>query len=306
MSEHLPQIVVATPDGLVTLAPEPGTDLESRNVTAVATDGEALWAVVDGQAIHRRATGGAWEEVGAIDRWRATCLLPLGNDALVGTSEAHMMRSAEGRIEMVEGFEAAEDRASWFTPWGGPPAVRSFARDPSGHIFVNVHVGGILRSDDGGRSWFQTIDIRDDVHDVHTATTGGREWTLAAAGAGGLVASSDGGRSWENHDSGLHATYCRAVRSCDGFVLLTASRGPGGGRAAIYRRPLASGDPFEKVHDGLPEWFSGNLDTGLLDTSGPHVALATESGDVFTSDNAGDEWRRIATGLGPINGLVFA
>jgi hypothetical protein len=36
-------------------------------------------------------------------------------------------------------------------------------------LYANVHVGGILRTADGGETWTPTIDIDADVHHVTTA-----------------------------------------------------------------------------------------------------------------------------------------
>ena len=38
--------------------------------------------------------------------------------------------------------------------------MRTIAAGAEGELYVNVHVGGILRSDDDGASWRPTIDIR--------------------------------------------------------------------------------------------------------------------------------------------------
>ena len=83
----------------------------------------------------------------------AECLLPTQAGVLVGTSEAHLSKLADNGFEPVSSFDHAEGRDAWFTPWGGPPAVRSMSTDPDGAIYANVHVGGVLRSRDGGRSW---------------------------------------------------------------------------------------------------------------------------------------------------------
>lgn len=37
-------------------------------------------------------------------------------------------------------------------------------------------------------------------------------------------------------------------------MLVSAARGPGGGRAAVYRKRLDKDEPFERCGAGLPEW----------------------------------------------------
>ena len=87
-------------------------------------------------------------------------------------------------------------RDAWYQPHGGPPAVRTMAVDDEGRIYVNVHVGGIVRSDDEGRSWEPTIDIDVDVHQV--VTVPGQPGRVVAATARGLATSDDYGRSLED------------------------------------------------------------------------------------------------------------
>ena len=124
---------------------------------------------------------------------------------------------------------------------------------------MNVHVGGILHTDDYGRTWNPTIDIDADVHQVATA-----EGVVLAACAGGLATSVDRGSTWTMRNEGLEATYSRAVVVCGDTVLVSASNGPRGGQAAVYRGDLASG-PFERCTAGLPGWFDDNIDTYRLD-----------------------------------------
>ena len=179
--------------------------------------------------------------------------------------------------EPVPSFDDAPTRDEWHTPWGGPPEVRSMAVSPEGTVFVNVHVGGILRSDDECRTWTPTIDLHTDVHQV-LAPGGGL--VLAACGDGGLGVSRDDGATWRLCTDGLAATYCRAVAVSGGDVFVSASRGPGGEQSAVYKRPLDDDDaPFEAVATGL----SGNVDSGRL--------VVGDDGAVWYSTGGG--WSRL-------------
>jgi hypothetical protein len=292
-------IYVATGSGLVAIGDEGAVQLEGRDVRAVAFDGDRWWAIADDEVVTRAGAENDWTAAAGIARYQARCLLPAGEDALVGTSEAHLFLVSARSSELIEGFEAVDGRADWFTPWGGPPDVRSLTT-AGGRVHANVHVGGIVRSTDR-RSWRPTIDIKSDVHEVHAVE--GSERVLAAS-AWGLAESRDAGETWAFEDDGLHATYCRAVAAGDGFVLMSASLGPRGGRAAVYRRP-ASGGRFEKCAEGLPEWFSDNIDTGCLSGASSSAVFGTSDGDVFVSDDAGETWDRASSGLGPINQVLI-
>ena len=202
------------------------------------------------------------------------------------------------RVGQPVGFERAPGRGDWFTPWGGPPAVRTIAAGAEGELYVNVHVGGILRSDDEGASWRPTIDIRSDVHQV-LAVPGRPGLVLAATGVG-TATSEDGGASWSFAHGGLAGRYCRAVALAGDTVLLSASAGPRGGEAAVYRRPLGADGPFQRCTDG----FERNIDTGCLAADGELAAFGTEDGRVFVSRDAGASWTLEASGLPAVQALV--
>jgi photosystem II stability/assembly factor-like uncharacterized protein len=242
--------------------------------------------------------------LGELGELRLTSVLPLDRAVLAGTSEAHLVRLEDGVAQTLESFESAEGRDAWYTPWGGPPDVRSMAMAASGDLYVNVHVGGILRSGDDGRSWRPTMDIQADVHEVRTVDE--RPDLVLAAAAVGPMVSTDAGSTWSVDPNGLHAPYCRAVALSGDTLLVTASDGPFGKRAAVYRRPLAGKGPFEKCTQGLPEWFPGNIDTGCLAATPDLVAFGTEEGEVFVSDDAGASWKEAASSLPPVHALVIA
>jgi hypothetical protein len=84
-------------------------------------------------------------------------------------------------------------------------------------------------------------------------------------------------------------------------VLVSASTGPGGRRAALYRMRLDGGAPFERCRDGLPSWFGDNVDTGCLAAAGPVVVCGTEDGRVFRSLDAGERWEILVKGLPPVS-----
>ena len=258
------------------------TDLADREITALAGD----LALVESRAVWRN---GAWVG-GEVDGPAATCVLPVEGGALLGTAEAHLVRFPAGK--RGASFDEAPERERWYTPWGGPADVRSLAAAPDGTLYVNVHVGGILRSTDGGDTWEPTLDIDLDVHQVVVAADG----TVLAATARGLATSTDGGDSWAVVDEGLPATYARAVAVAGDTVLLSASTGPDGRRAAVYRRPLAGGGPFRRTSIGLPSSFPGNVDTFCLVADGDRAALGTFAGRVYASDDAGGSWSTVAAG----------
>lgn len=292
-------ILVGTSDGLRELEKPAG--LEGRTVTALAAAGPDLWAITDATSLLRSVGGGGWEAMADIEGHRGRCVLPLGTDALVGTSEARLLRLRDGRLEPVGSFDQVEGRERWYTPWGGPPDTRSLTRGASGAIFANVHVGGIVRSDDG-EAWRPTgIDVDADVHQV-LAHPSQREMVLAAT-AYGLATSADSGDSWTFNTEGLHASYCRAVAVSGETILLSVSRGHQGQQSALYRQTRSG--TFERCRDGLPEWFDDNVDTHCLAAGEGMVALGTSDGSVYVSSDDGATWEESAAGLPSIRCVVI-
>lgn len=301
------RLLIGTTDGLFELdgdQPSPDLGFGEREATALAADSEETWAIADQRSLVRRSGSGAWEEIARSDDLEITSFVRTPNDLFVGTEEAHVLRLRDGSLVRVEAFDTVEGREKWYTPWGGPPAVRSLAVDLAGRFHANVHVGGIPRSTDGGRTWEPTIDVDADIHQVIAHPS--EPDVVLAAGAVGLAVSEDGGASWRIERDGLRSTYARAVAVAGDSILVSASDGPRGGHAAVYRTAFGPGSGLEKCTEGLPEWFDGNIDTGWLVASGPTGAFATNDGRVFVSDDAGVTWRQAATGLPRIRSLCFA
>jgi hypothetical protein len=298
----MPSVLVATQEGLHRFdgAGRPGpAGLSGRHVTSIGPSGDEVWAVVGGRALWHAADGATWLPVAELAEHRATCVVVIRGQVFVGTSEARLFRLVDGELAPVPSFDDAEGRDGWYTPWGGPPDTRSLANWDE-VVYVNVHVGGILRGDTSLEGWTPTIDIDADVHHVTTA-----EGMVVAACAGGLAVSEDLGGTWVIRSDGLDAPYARAVAAIGDRVLVSASRGPRGGDAGVYLADLAGG-AFERCRDGLPASIDGNIDTYRLDAD-PDIGFAafgTEDGRVFASDDAGESWGEIASGLPGIDRVL--
>jgi hypothetical protein len=291
--------LVGTRDGLVGQGGE--TVLPDREITAVAPGTDGWWVLADGREVIR-VRGEEVEAVASVEGESGRCLLPVDGGALVGTANARLVMAHTGLAGFLAPFDDAEGRDGWYTPWGGPPDTRSLSAGPDGAVFANVHVGGILRAADPDGIWEPTIDVDADVHQVVADPRSAGH--VVAATALGLAESSDAGRTWSYSTEGLHAPYARAV-ALDGDVLfLSASTGPRGGRAALYRREPGA-DSFAKCEGGLPEWFGQNIDSHRLAAAGGTAVFGTEEGEVFLSEDGGVSWEMVAEGLGPVTGAAI-
>lgn len=288
------KVLVGTIDGLHEIDDRKHTRLAGHEVTSQAHYNGNLWVILDQREVWRSSAGREWMKAVSIENLKANCLLPTAGGLFVGTSAAHLFVIRAEVLEAVRSFDEAPGREEWFTPWGGPPDVRSMSVAPSGTIYVNVHVGGILRSADEGRTWQPTIKIDADVHQVLYDPD---SELLLAATSYGLAISNDDGKNWLFEAEGLHGKYLRAVAVSDRTVLVTASTGPSTNQAAVYRKSLDSHKPFQRCSQGLPDWFSDNIDTFCLASSGAWVVFGTTEGHLFLSADGGESWDLMAEGL---------
>lgn len=290
------RILAGTERGLIDVPS--GATLIPGSITALAQGPGTWWAVVEGYRIHTSTDLATWDARTSIRGLTANCILPGDAGALAGTSEAHLLKIEGDSATRVRSFDRVPTRDAWYTPWGGPPDTRSLSRGADGRVYANVHVGGILASEDGETGWQPTaMDVDADVHQVlaHPERSG----VAFAATAVGLATTHDAGASWDFTEEGLHAGYCRAVAIAGDTLLLSASLNHTGKRSALYRRTL-DGERFERCTDGLPDWFADNVDSFCLDARGAEAALGTADGAVFVSDDAGETWTDAARDLAPI------
>lgn len=289
-------ILTGTADGLYEISLDGDImrhALAGTEVAAVSGD----WAIADG-TVKALADDRTLE---LPDGLVPQCLLSgPGGTCVIGTSSARLFETDTSGVRPVESFDDIPQRKEWSTPWGGPPDTRSLALGPKG-LLVNVHVGGVWRSE--GSGWFEVVPADPDVHQVVAVDS-----AIAVAAGAGVGQSLDGGATWTWSIAGLHAPYCRAVTIAAGWLLASASDGPGAQRGAVYRRPIDQPDqPFVGCggNGGLPKFFPYNVDTFELAAAGDLVAVGTPSGELYLSDNAGETWRMLNDALPGVRCVEF-
>ncbi len=316
-----PTILVATwGDGLFAVTGDGHTqEIANQPVRGLASDGRSgALAIVGRHSLRRRAPSGEWETV-ATSEFELSCCMAVRDTVYVGTDDARMLRlSREGGVlnpgvlEPIDGFDSVAGRDAWFAGSAivngqrvGPPlGIRSVAANSNGSIlFANVHVGGIPRSMDGGKSWQPTIDINSDVHEVCAHHADPR--IVVAAAAAGLCISRDSGATWIIEREGLHAPYCSAVAFSGGDIIFSASTDHFAAEGRIYRRPTKRDGCLVAVEGGLPAWIEGIADTGCIAANGSSIAVADRAGNLYDSDDFGRAWSRRSTGLPTPSGVLI-
>lgn len=262
----------------------------ASRVSHVARLGEGWWAVGDDGLVR------SGEVVTAPpDGTVLNCVAPGPDRVWVGADSARLYYLEDGQLVEDLSFARAPGRDAWHTPWGGAPDVRSLSAGPDDVLYVNVHVGGILRRAADGFS--PTVDIAADVHQVLAHPD--RPGRVAAATARGLATTGDGS-VFVFRTEGLAHTYCRAVAVDGDTVLVSASRGPRGGDARLYRGSLDGGtlEPCE----GLPA-FEGNIDTHCV-LARPGAYFLGHGPQVWVSTDGGDRWTAATDGLPSVTALA--
>jgi hypothetical protein len=303
-----PTILVATwGDGLFAVTGDERTqEIANQPVRGLAPDGRGgALAIVGRHSLRRRAPSGEWAIV-ATSEFELSCCMAVRDAIYAGTDDARMLRLSHGGgvLDPIDGFDSVAGRDAWFAGSAivngqrlGPPlGIRSVAANSNGTIlFANVHVGGIPRSMDGGRTWQPTIDINSDVHEVraHQANPD----IVVAAAAVGLCISRDSGATWIIERQGLHAPHCSAVAFSGDDIIFSASTDPFAAQGRIYRRPIRADGDTVAVEDGLPTWINGIADTGCIATNGPAIVVVDRAGTLYLSTEFGLAWSQSSSEL---------
>ncbi len=185
-------------------------------------------------------------------------------EVLIGTEPPHVYRLREDSVERIRTFDELECRRDWYTPWGGPAAVRSMARTDDGTVYADIHVGSIMRSPDEGATWEPvTPELHVDVHQV--ATCPAEADRVYAQTADAFWISYDRGQSWTHRARDIDERYGRCVTAHPqdpDLVLCTVSDGPHGDdvHGQLYRSEDA-GRNWTHVAEGFPASTEHNIDT---------------------------------------------
>jgi hypothetical protein len=254
-------------------------------------------------------------------------------DVLIGAEGPHLYRLSmgQGPAERVRGFESACGRARWpalsaskgpalsaskgpalssskgRTPSDEPPSVRSLAATPDGSIYAAVHVGGIVRSSDGGESW-EPLAGGLDGHVHQAAVSPAAPERIYANTASGFYLSQDRGRSWDRRADDLAAGDGRAVavhpRDPD-LVLASVSDGAEGEgvRGRLYRSEDAGGR-WTQVRKAFPESAPGPIDTHGLAFSADGAAWAAVGRTLYRGTGRAAQWESVWESPQPIRMIV--
>jgi photosystem II stability/assembly factor-like uncharacterized protein len=289
-------------------------DEKKAENSRLGPEGEPMGPVMthDGSIVAIGEKGKLWEK--KRKEWKtreiargvaAVSLLRIGDLLYAGTEPARVFSRRLGgeEWELVTALDKSSFAKGFHTPWDGPAAVRTMASNRPNDLYCDIHVGGIICTHDGGKTWEPVSNgLEEDVHQVATHPLAPER--IYAATADGFYLSEDEGRSWERRNAGIKELYCRGIalhpKNPD-VILLSGSPSPppgwrrGGPQFALLRTEDA-GLTWHKVTKGLPQPSPSVIDTNCITFSHRHpnfVLCGLSSGELFASRDAGITWEEI-------------
>lgn len=233
--------------------------------------------------------------------------------------------------QLVESLWRHEGRRKWMGGGADYPGIHSIMVDPrdSNTVRIGISCGGIWATYDHGATWgVEGVGLRAEYappefamepngQDAHRSVQC-REApdTVWIQHHNGIFLSRDSGRT------------CTEITDVDpsvfGFAVVVHPADPDSawfvpGVKDEYRYPVDGklvvtrtrdgGQSFEKLTRGLPQEHAYDLvyRHGMdIDASGDRIAFGSTTGNLYVSDNQGDDWQCVSQSLPPIYCVRFA
>jgi photosystem II stability/assembly factor-like uncharacterized protein len=252
--------LIGTTDGVFTLRDGAleRLGLEGREVSALHAGDDGLLAGTYGDGLFRSADEGrSWEPVTA---GLTASTFRFVTDEIAGTEPARLFRSPDGgqswdEYEAITRIPGHED---WYLPYSPRAGAARNANVCGDRLLVAAEVAGLLRSDDGGRTWAcEPVAGDEDIHHV-TAHPDDPDLLYVSLGTasllhregehGGVARSRDGGLTWEKVETDYtRASLVPAARP----DLLVAGPAPRVGAEGRIVVSADGGDSWEPAGDGI-------------------------------------------------------
>jgi hypothetical protein len=255
------------------------------------------------------------------------------NELWCGTIPGGLFHSSDGgdSWQIVESLWNHEGRREWVGGGADYPGIHSIMVDPrdSNTIRIGVSCGGIWASYDHGASWeVEGVGLRADYappgmdkepngQDVHRSVQcRGAPDTVWMQHHNGIFLSRDAGRT------------CTEITDVDpsvfGFAVVVHPSDPDTawfvpGVKDEYRYPVDGklvvtrtrngGKTFKKLRKGLPKEPAYDLvyRHGMdIDSRGDRIAFGSTTGNLWVSEDQGNEWQNVSHTLPPIYCVRFA
>jgi len=325
------EVLVGTKEGVAIIAREGSgwklahRALTDKHISAIIIEPESglTFAGAFHGSIHASPDGGrTWE--------------PRAN----GLSEANVYSLASARINGHTRLFAGTEPAHLFISddlgrrWSEVPSLRSVPSVPKwsfpapphiGHVkhinfepqnpttmYASVEVGGLLKSTDAGEHWQEFPSLYEDVH--RTMIHPSNPKFLYAVTGRGLYVSPEGSATWdqwtrrEDEIGGYPDGFVFRPSDPKTIFMTAAHDAPGTWRTTHFAgarisRSKDGGRSWEVLRNGLPDRLQASIEAFCLEEAGKSSAIfaATTAGEILSSEDDGESWKQIISGLAPIS-----
>lgn len=328
------EVLVGTADGIAIIArdPEgPGWHIAHRaltglHISAIIQEPASglIFAGAFHGSLHVSADGGrTWERrdngLTQDDVYSLAATRVHGRTRVyVGTEPAHLFYSDDlgHHWQELPALRSVPSVPRWHFP--APPHighVKHITFDPrdSRVVYASIEVGGLLKSTDAGETWQEIHGMYEDVHRL--VINPQNPDRMYVTGGDGLYVTSDGGATWEHWTTrsadigGYPDLLVFHPRQPELMFIAAAKSSPGSWYTSRFAgakisRSRDGGRTWEVLRNGLPEeGLQASIEAMCLEDWGASFSLlaATTAGDVYCSDDGGEHWSRIISGLAPIS-----
>lgn len=250
-----------------------------------------------------------------------------------GTLPGGLFRSTDGghRWELVESLWHRPERKEWMGGGYDVPGIHSICVDPrdAAHVTIGISCGGVWQTQDGGASWVlaakgmrasympEAMADNQNIQDPHLITrckaAPDHFWCQHH---NGIWRSTDDAASWQRittphgiSDFGFAVAVHPQDPLTAWFVPAIADqkRVPAQGALSVTRT-RDGGVTFTSLRTGLPQNDCYDLiyRHGLaVADDGEHLLMASTTGNLWASDDAGESWQKVSANLPPIYAVKF-
>ena len=234
-----------------------------------------------------------------------------------GTEPAHLFVSDDLGLHWNEiaSLRSVPSVPKWSFP--APPHIGhvkhiNFDPENPATIYASVEVGGLLRSTDGGEHWEEFPSLYEDVHRLMIHPTDAK--FLYAVTGRGLYVSPRWGAEWqqwtkrEDEIGGYPDGFVFRPSDPKLLFMTAAHDAPGTWRTTHFAgarvsRSKDGGRTWEILRNGLPDRLQASIEAFCLEEAPDSTAIfaATTAGEIFYSEDLGERWNKIVSGLAPIS-----
>ena len=328
------EVLVGTKEGIVFIKRDAqgwrvaDRALTDKHISAIVLEPESglIFASAFKGSLHVSADGGkTWEQRdNGLTQDDVYCISEVKVDGKVhlyaGSEPAYLFSSDDLGLTWTElpSLRSVDGVTDWTFP--APPHIAhakhvNFAPGEPTTVYASVEVGALLKSTDSGQTW---QDLKVPYPDIHRTVINPQDGNrIYVTGGDGLYSSADGGVTWEHWTmrdddavGGYPDTLVLHPRQPELMFMGAAHHQPGAWReshsaGARISRSRDGGRTWEHLGEatGLPDRFQSSVEAMCLEDAGDALTLfaATTGGEVWSSEDAGDHWALIISGLAPIS-----